>query len=66
MIKEAKEILKNFWEVRISKCHRSANEVAHELCQFGRRELVYVFVANDIPTCVSVALARDCNHVDRL
>jgi ribonuclease HI len=50
-IEEAEEILKNFREVRISKCHRSANEVAHELCQFGRRELSNVLLMTSQPAC---------------
>jgi hypothetical protein len=32
----------------------------------GKRELSYVFVAHNIPVCVSVDLAHDCNHVDPL
>ena len=63
IVKEAKEVHQRFQEFRVSKCHRSANEAAHELCQFGRRELSDVFIANSIQTCVSAALASVCNHV---
>jgi len=62
IIEEAKEVLKRFQEFRVSKCHGSTNEAAHMLCQFGRRELSNVFIANGIPTCVSAALAPVCNH----
>ena len=47
--KEAKEILQSFVEV------------AHELCQFGMRELSDVFVAKSILACMLAALVPACN-----
>ena len=41
-------------------CH--VIEEAHELCQFGRRELSDVFIADGTPTCLLAALAPVCNH----
>jgi hypothetical protein len=63
IIEEAKRVLQLFQNFRVSRCDRSANEVAHELYQFGRRELSNVFIANGIPTCVSAALAPACNNI---
>lgn len=42
----------------------SCVSLSHELCQFSRRELSDVCVANSIPTFVSAALAPACNDIE--
>ena len=61
IIEEAKEVLKRFQKFRVFKRHWS-NKAAHVLCQFGRRELSDVFIANGTLPCMSAVLAPVCNH----
>jgi ribonuclease HI len=48
-------------QVKILKINRNCNKVAHELCQFSRRELSSGVLLSAVPTCVSRAACNDCN-----
>jgi hypothetical protein len=49
-------------QVILPKISRVCNVVAHELCQFGRKELCGGVLQSSVPTCVSRAALIDCNQ----
>jgi hypothetical protein len=62
IIEQAKETLRLFQDFKVTKCHRSANGVAHALRQFSRRVFSSCFLSEGVPTCALEALEYDCNH----
>jgi ribonuclease HI len=62
IIEKTKRILSLFQQFQVSKCHRRANGVAHELRQFGRKEFYSGFLSKGVPACASAALKHDCKH----
>ena len=62
IIEQAKEMLSCFQDFKVTKCHMSANGVAHVLGQFSRRVFSSCFLSEGVPTCASEALDSDCNN----
>ena len=56
-------MLSRFQDFKVTKCHRSANGVAHALGQISRRVFSSCFLSEAVPACVSEALDIDCKHV---
>jgi hypothetical protein len=63
IVEETKEILRSFQNFKVTKCHRSANGVAHALGQISRRVFSSCFLSEAVPACVSEALDADCKLV---
>jgi len=55
-------MLSRFQDFKVTKCHRSANGVAHALGQFSRRVFSSCFMSEGVPTCALAALDSDSNH----
>ena len=53
IIEEAKKMLQIFQRFKVSRCNQSANGVAHDFGQIGRRDFFSVFISEGIPACVS-------------
>ena len=62
IIEQAKEMLNCFQDFKVTKCHRSANGVAHVLGQFRRRVFSSCFMSEGVQSCAPVALDYDCNR----
>ena len=48
-------------QVNLLKISRNCNFAAHDLCQFGRRELSGGVLKSSVPECVSKSALNDCN-----
>jgi hypothetical protein len=48
-------------QVKLSKIYRNNNMVAHDLCQFSRRELSSGVLLSAVPTCASRSAWKDCD-----
>ena len=48
-------------QVNLLKISRNCNFAAHDLCQFGRRELSGGVLKSSVPACVSKSALNDCN-----
>jgi ribonuclease HI len=54
-------LAKQNYQVTVSKIHRNCNRVAHDICQFSRRELCSGVLQGSVPASVLGSALSDCN-----